>query len=187
MKNADWNDIEACLNGDADAYKRLVQKYEGQISKIMWRFAPNRADCEILVQDVFVEAYFSLKSYKGKAEFIYWLSKIGTRIGIKYWKEQDKIRKFFPLQDYDFTETNVKESIEPDAAAKVLNSLLNLLPKPDRLVLTLMYYENCSIEEVTKRTGWTYSAVKSRAMRARKKIKAIAEKENLLEKLGWTR
>jgi RNA polymerase sigma-70 factor, ECF subfamily len=185
VENADWNDIEACLNGDAEAYKRLVQKYEEQIARLMWRFAPNRANCEKLVQDVFVEAYFSLKSYEGKAPLLHWLKKIGTRVGYKFWKEQDKTRRFLPLQDFDFVEKNDENSIDPDKAAEILYALLEQLTRADRLVLTLMYFENCSIEEVTRRTGWTSPAVKSRAMRARKKIKEIAEKENLLEKLGW--
>jgi RNA polymerase sigma-70 factor (ECF subfamily) len=153
----------------------------------MWRFAPNRADCEKLIQDVFVEAYFSLKTYESKAPLFHWLVKIGTRVGYRFWKEQDKTRKFLPLQDFDFIEKNDKDAIDPDKAAEILEVLLGRLPRADRLVLTLMYFENCSIEEVTRRTGWTHSAVKSRAMRARKKIKEIAEKENILEKLGWTR
>ncbi|HUT29538.1 MAG TPA: RNA polymerase sigma factor [Sedimentisphaerales bacterium] len=187
MENADWNDIEACLDGDADAYKRLVQRYEGQVARLMWRFSPNRANCEKLVQDVFVEAYFSLKSYQGRGPLLQWLKKIGTRVGYRFWKEQDKRKKFLPLQDFDFVEKSNEDSIDPDTAAAILHALLDRLPRADRVVLTLMYFENCSTEEVARRTGWTRPAVKSRAWRARKKMKEIAEKENLLERLGWIR
>ena len=188
MENADWNDIEACLNnGDAEAYKRLVQRHEEQITRLMWRFTTNQAICEKLVQDVFVEAYFSLKTYKGKSPLLHWLKKIGTRVGYQFWKERNKARRFVPLQNFDFVEEQDKDSIEPDDAAKILYVLLSRLPSKDRLVLTLMYFDSCSLEEISKRTGWTVSAVKSRAMRARKKMKEIAEKENFLEKLGWIR
>jgi RNA polymerase sigma-70 factor, ECF subfamily len=185
VENVDWKDIQACLDGDADAYQRLVRNYEGQIAALMRRFAPDRETYEKLVQDVFVEAYFSLKTYKGEAPFVHWLKRIGTRVGYKFWKERDASRKFLPLQDFDFAEKYRQNTIEPDQAAEVLYALLNRLSRADRLVLTLMYFENCSIEETSQRTGWTAPAVKSRAMRARKKIKKIAEKENLLEKLGW--
>jgi RNA polymerase sigma-70 factor (ECF subfamily) len=185
VENADWNDIKACLNGDPEAYKRLVQKYEEQVTRLMWRFAPNRNNCEKLVQDVFVEAYFSLKNYKGQAPLLFWLKKIGTRVGYKFWKEQDKAKKILSLQDFDVIKKSEEDEIDPEKAAEILYALLERLIRDDRLVLTLMYFENCSIEEVAERTGWTCSAVKSRAMRARRKIKEIAEKENLLEKLGW--
>lgn len=187
MKNADWKNIKASLDGEADAYKRLVQQYEEQVTRLMWRFAPNKTNCEKLVQDVFVEAFFSLKTYKGRAPFLHWLKKIGTRVGYRFWKERDKSRQFLPLQDFDFVEQADTDSIDPDQATEILHALLERLPSADRLVLMLMYFENYSIEEVSKQTGWTRSAIKSRAMRARKKIKGIAEKEKLLEKLGWIR
>ena len=63
--------------------------------------------------------------------------------------------------------------------------LLARLPVEDRLVLTLMYFEQNSTKDIAKRMGWTRAMVKMRAHRARKKLKAIAESENLLEKLGW--
>jgi RNA polymerase sigma-70 factor (ECF subfamily) len=184
VKNSDWDDIQACLNGDKEAYGRLVRKYEAQVARLMWRFSRNRAVCERLVQDVFVEAYFSLKSYRGKAPFIHWLRKIATRVGYRFWKEQqDKVD--VPLMDFDAVEKVDEESIDPSEAAKILHSLLALLPRADRLVLTLMYFEDCSTREIAERMGWTRAMAKMRAYRARKKIKEIAEKERLLEKLGW--
>lgn len=185
MKNDDFNDIKACLDGDADAYENIVHRYEIQISRLMWRFSRDNATCEELVQDVFVEAYFSLKSYKGKAPLLHWLKKIGTRVGYRFWKERDKAKHFLPLQDFDFAEEGNNDSIDLDIAEKILHSLLSQLSRANRLVLTLMYFENCSIKEIATRMGWTRPAVKMRAMRARNKIKKIAEKEKLLEKLEW--
>ncbi len=186
MNNEDWNDIKTCLTGNTDAYKHLVERYEEPVTRLMWRFSSDRNICEMLVQDVFIEAYYSLKTYKGNAPFLHWLKKIGTRTGYRFWKQREKENRFLPIQDFDFIENVEVDSIDHDQAAEILNALLSRLPADDRLVLTLMYFENCSIKEISKQTGWSESAVKSRAMRARNKIKAIAEKENILEKLGWT-
>lgn len=186
MKNADWDDIQDCLNGDEQAYGRLVRQYQAQVAKLMWRFSRNYAVCERLVQDVFVEAYFSLKSYGGKAPFIHWLRKIGTRVGYRFWKEQEEDKVNVPLMDFDGIEKVEEDSIDPSQAAEILQGLLGRLPKAERLVLTLIYFEDCSTREIAERMGWTRAMVKMRAYRARNKIKGIAEKENLLEKLGWT-
>jgi len=35
--------------------------------------------------------------------------------------------------------------------------------------------------------GWSRAKVKTKSLRARRKIKEIAVRERLLEKLGWTR
>ena len=143
--------------------------------------------CEELVQDVFVEAYFSLKSYRGRAPLLHWLRKIGVRVGYKYWKEQAKTKAAVPLQEFDAIEAEQAEALEPSDAAELLHALLARLPAADRLVLTLMYFEQCGVKEIAARMGWTRAMVKMRAHRARKKLRTIAESENLLEKLGWIR
>ncbi len=181
----DLNDIQACLDGDDDAYRRLVQRYESQIVRLMWRFTRDRTECERLVQDVFVDAYFSLKSYKGTGPFIHWLNIIATRVGYRFWKERDKARLFVPIEDFDTITKSENETIDASQAADVLHSLFNRLHRDDRLVLTLMYFEECSIEEIAKRMGWTKAGTKMRAMRARGKLKKIAEKEKFSEKFEW--
>ena len=185
MENLDWYDIQACLAGDKAAFERLVNRYQQQIAGLTWRFARDPAVCERLVQDTFVEAYLSLKSYKAKAPFVHWLKKIATRVGYRFWKEQDKERRFLPLEELDFAAPENNQEIEPDKAAEILNALLERLDASERLVLTLMYLEDCSIKDIAERMGWTTAGTKMRAMRARRKLKKIAEKEKILEKLEW--
>ncbi len=187
VENTDWDDIQAALNGNEAAFEQLVRRHQGQITRLMWRFSRDRLICQRLVQDTFVEAFISLKSYKAKAPFVHWLKKIGTRVGYRFWKERDRQKRFLPLEEFDFAEKSNDEEIAPAEAAEILHILLDRLPSADRLVLTLMYFEDCPIKEIAQRMGWTQAAVKMRALRARKKIKKIVEKENLLEKLEWMR
>jgi RNA polymerase sigma-70 factor (ECF subfamily) len=173
------------LHGDCAAFERLVLRYQQQIAQLCWRFSNNPGVCERLVQDTFVEAYLSLKSYKAKGSFIGWLKIIATRAGYRFWKERDKAKELLSLDDIDFAMQDNQKEIEPGKAAEILHTLLARLNRADRLVLTLMYFEDCTIKEIAERMGWTGAAVKMRALRARKKIKKIAEKEKILEKLEW--
>lgn len=186
VESTDRKDIAACLGGDKDSYERLVRRYEMQITRLMWRFSRNPAVCEELVQEVFVEAYFSLKSYRGRAPFLHWLRTIGTRVGYRFWKEQEKTKALLPLADFDIIEKkDADTTVDSSVAAELLHLLLARLPRADRLVLTLMYFEQYSTREIAEQMGWSRAMVKMRALRARKKLKTIAERENLLEKLGW--
>ena len=187
MDTTDWKDIQASLEGDGDAYKRLVRRYQSQITSQMWRFTRDRAECERLVQDVFVEAYFSLNRYAGRGPFANWLSKIAVRIGYRYWKQQAKQPKTVSVINSDAVAELSESAIDPAVAAEIVHRLLGQLPQADRLVLTLMYLEDCSTRDIAERMGWTRAMVKMRAYRARRKLRRIAEKERLLEKLGWTR
>ena len=185
MESTDRTDIAACLNGDKDSYANLVRRYEAQITKLMWRFSRDSGVCEELVQEVFVEAYLSLSSFRGDAPFLHWLRRIGSRVGYRFWKERVKTKSAVPLADFDGIEAEDADAIDPSVAAEVLHSLLARLPRADRLVLTLMYFEQCSTREIAEQMGWSRAVVKMRAFRARRKLKTIAERENLLEKLGW--
>lgn len=177
--------IQACLNGDKDAFRLIMQPYQPQIVRLMWRFTRDKNECEILVQDVFIEAYFSLKNYKGKGPFLHWLNKIATRVGYRFWKQQAKAKLLVPIEDYDSIDPGQKQEIDPSEAATALHSLLDKLQTDDRLVLTLMYFEECSIEEIAQRMGWTNAGTKMRAMRARGKLKKLAEKMKFSEKFEW--
>ncbi|MCX5643167.1 MAG: sigma-70 family RNA polymerase sigma factor [Phycisphaerae bacterium] len=181
--------MTASVKGDDEAYGRLVRRYEKPITGLLWRFTRDPAQCEELVQQVFVEAYFSLKTYRGDAPLLHWLRKIATRTGYRFWREKAKAPQETSLPEFDVLEeieAVEEDGIDPAEAAAVLHSLLDRLPPDDRLVLTLMYFEECSTQDIAERVGWTRAKVKTQALRARRKMKEIAEREHLLEKLGWT-
>jgi len=189
VENTDWSDVAASVRGDDEAYGRLVRRYEKPITGLLWRFTRDPAQCEELVQQVFVEAFFSLKTYRGDAPLLHWLRKIATRTGYRFWREKAKEPQETSLPDFDVLEeieAAEEDRIDPAEAAMVLQSLLSRLPSDDRLVLTLMYFEECGTQEIAERMGWSRAKVKTQALRARRKMKEIAEREHLLERLGWT-
>ncbi len=189
VENTDWADVAASVGGDDEAYGRLVSRYEKPITGLLWRFTRDPTQCEELVQQVFVEAYFSLKTYRGDAPLLHWLRKIATRTGYRFWREKAKDPQETSLPEFDVLEqieAVEEDRIDPVEAATVLHALLSRLPPDDRLVLTLMYFEECGTQEVAERMGWSRAKVKTQALRARRKMKEIAEREHLLERLGWT-
>jgi len=139
---------------------------------------------------VFVEAFFSLKTYRGDAPLLHWLRRIATRTGYRFWREKAREPQEIPLPDFEIMEQieaqEEEERIDPAEAAALLHTLLARLPASDRLVLTLLYFERCGTQEIAEQMGWSRAKVKTQALRARRKMKEIAEREHLLEKLGWT-
>ena len=138
---------------------------------------------EELVQDVFVEAYLSLNTYRGRAPFSHWLARIATRVGYRFWKEKarQKETESFRLAEWDDVaeDGDAIQSIEADQAADLLHRLLEQLPPRDRLVLMLRYLEGCDVAETARRTGWTKTMVKVQALRARDKLKKLLERSGM--------
>jgi len=182
VEDHDRRDIQASLNGDQDAYGRLVDRYQQAVANLMWRFTRKHDELEELVQDVFVQAYFSLKSYRGEAPWLHWLRRIGTRIGYRFWKARERRKSLVQLDDVSVYTTD-PDNLDAEEAAEALDGLLARLKPADRLVLTLQYLEQCSVKEIAHRTGWTIAMVKMRAYRARNRLRHIARQSGLLEEI----
>ena len=165
VSSSDIEDIEEARQGDSDAYRRLIERHQDQVSRILWRFSRDRTVHEELVQDVFVEAYLSLHTYTGKAALEHWLARIATRVGYRYWKERARRREVRPFSVKEWERAvggnSAVEDFAPNDAAELLHRLLEQLPPRDRLVLTLRYLEQCDVAETAERTGWTRTMVNS--------------------------
>lgn len=175
----DLRDIRASLSGDEDGYARLVRRHQQQIAARMWKFTRDRQALEELVHEVFVEAFFSLSGYRGTGPFPAWLDRIATRVGYRFWKRQRRAGRTVALEDYD----RAAPGDDPDPAASravALHRVLAQLSPRDRLVLTLMYWENLSVAEIAQHTGWTQAMVKVQAHRARKRLKKSLEQAGAL-------
>ena len=185
MEQQDELDIQRSLAGDEAAFGRIVDRYESLISRLMWRFSRDRGECDELVQEVFVQAYFSLRNYRGDAPLLHWLRRIGTRVGYRFWQRRQREQREVSLEhlnDEAFRETTAS----PSEAGELVHKLLARLPNDDRLVLTLQFLEDQSVRDIADHTGWSEGKIKMKAMRAKNKLKQIAEQENLPELMSWT-
>lgn len=177
----EYEDIRRSQQGDSDAYRRLIEQHQAHISKLLWRFTRDKNCHEELVQETFVQAYLSLQTYKAQAPFEHWLTRIATRVGYRFWKDQTRHRHA-ELSDNEWesmAELGSSDQTDPQEAAEFLHRLLSQLPARDRLVLTLRYLEQCDVAETAKRTGWNPTMVKVQTHRAKQKLKKLAEKADM--------
>jgi len=174
-QDADRADITASLAGDGEAYRRIVDRHQSSIARRMRRFARDAATVEELVQDVFVEAYFSLRGFSGKAPFEHWLNRIATRVGYAFLKKRQKQMKISG-NPVGVENCIAAEPTNPDEAAQTLHRILDRLSPRDRLVVTLLYLENHSVADTASLTGWSQAMVKVQAFRARSKLRKLLER-----------
>ena len=180
VSEEDQQDIADSLAGNGEGYARLVRRYQDKVTAQMWRFTRDPVILDQLVQDVFVEAYLSLKGFRGRAPFLHWLRRVATRVGFRYWKSRARreVREA-ALKETSLDLTPAPETLAPVEAADTLYRLLGKLPPADRLVLTLFYLEQCDLNEISARAGWNRTLVKVRLHRARKKLKSLLEEAGM--------
>jgi len=179
-ENEDAHNIAAALSGDGEAYRRLVERYQTKIAGQMRRFSRDPTVQTELTQDVFVEAYMSLQSYHGTAPWLHWLRRIAVRVGYRYWSSRQACGRECNLSEDDWRrlQGSFPEPTDATDAADLVFALLAQLTANDRLILTLIYLDGCTIAEAADRAGWTAVGAKVRAFRARNRLRKLIEESS---------
>jgi len=172
--------VAAALAGDESAYLAIVEEHQPMVARLMWRFTRDPLKLEELVHDTFVQTYLSLPKYRGAGPLGGWIRTIGVRTGYRHWRDKARDKEREELNEQvaraPWNETEAEPELDsPEAAHRELYDALAQLPPRDRLVLTLLYWENCTTEEAAKLSGWSGSMVRVQAFRARKKLKKLME------------
>jgi RNA polymerase sigma-70 factor (ECF subfamily) len=174
----DLCDVRATLGGDGSAFARLVGRHQQDVARQMSRFTRDAAVLEQLVQDAFVEAWQGLSGWSGRSPFGAWLRTIATRAGYRFWQARARDRRLADPDDPALAAALERAAAAPAAppphdAAELLHAVLARLAPRDRLVLTLLYWEGCSVAEIAQRTGWSRPLVKVQAFRARRRLEKL--------------
>jgi RNA polymerase sigma-70 factor (ECF subfamily) len=189
-------DVQDCLQrvraGDMASAGRLIQHLHPLVRRWVRNHMPRRESEEDLMQEVFLKLLQKLESYQPRVgvPFEHWVSRLTVRTCLDALRAE-KARPEWRMADLNEGETEwldymLQRQTEtphtPDREAKaIVIRLLAQLSPPDRLVLTLLDLEERSTQEIAQMTGWTRPMVKMRAMRARHKLRVIAQQWNLAQ------
>src|SRR5262245_32486363 len=75
--------VAAVLDGDRDAFRRLVEREADGLVRACQRILGDHAEAEDAAQEAFVTAYRSLATWRGEGTFGAWLTRIGVRIALR--------------------------------------------------------------------------------------------------------
>lgn len=167
--------IRSVQEGNYQAFSALVDKYRDIVFSIALKVLRNREDAEEIAQETFVKAYLAIGSFKGSSKFSTWL------YSIAYNNCMSELRKkritFTSLEDYPGKEVqNLPAGEAPDEIrVECLQKAMTHLQAEDYTLILLYYYEDQSIEEISKVTGLSDSNVKVKLFRARKRLHTLME------------
>ena len=178
--------IRRVLNGDVEAFAVVVNAHQRLIAADLARRLPAQ-DVQEVAQDAFIRAFRSLPSYRREAPFRIWILRIARHAAMDFWRKKYRRRDqlFSDLDDPALArvEATQQERLAEqkadreaqDSAREWLAAALLRLSPDDRAVITLVELEERSMEDAARRLGCGLSAVKVRAFRARRRLKAILE------------
>jgi RNA polymerase sigma-70 factor (ECF subfamily) len=176
--------ISRVLEGDVDSYEWLLNKYQSIVLSILKKRLPFE-QVEEMAQVVFIKAYQSLPTYKGRSEFKNWLSSIAVKTCYDFWRKHYKNREL-PMSSLsekheewleqalsDQSSEVLLEKGKEVEAKEILDWALSKLSLEDKMVLELVYLEGFSNKEASDLLGWSVANVKVRSFRSRRKLEKI--------------
>jgi RNA polymerase sigma-70 factor (ECF subfamily) len=147
---------------------------------IAFRIAGNKEDAEEIVQDAFLKAFRSLDKFRKDSKFSTWLYRIVVNCSLTRTRNKKLESSSIDTEDIaDSIVENVESayrSLDVSEQKKFVHLALEKLNVEDRLLLTLYYLNENSIDEITEITGITQDNVKMKLYRARNKMYAILNK-----------
>lgn len=181
MRETDETIIEQVLNGNRNAYALLVDQYKDRVFSLIVGIVRNREVAEELAQDVFVKAFNSLKKFRREAGFSTWIYRIAYNEAISETRKKKYNIKSFDEQlekaaSIQLTGSEDEQVEENESKHKLLEQALTTLPPEDKLILMLYYFEEKSVEEISKTARLTTSNVKVKLFRLRNKLKELMTK-----------
>ncbi|MBN1398186.1 MAG: sigma-70 family RNA polymerase sigma factor [Bacteroidetes bacterium] len=177
--------LRLVLEGNASKFSYFVDKYKGMAFSIAFRIVDNREDAEEIVQDAFLKAFRSLDKFRRDSKFSTWFYRIVVNSSLSRARNKRPELSNIDAEDIDDV---VVESVESAYRSldlldqkKFVNQALEELSIEDRLLLTLYYLNENSIDEITEITDITQNNVKMKLHRARNKMYNILNKNLRLE------
>jgi RNA polymerase sigma-70 factor, ECF subfamily len=177
--DSDADCAERARKGDRAAMQILVERHQAAVARLLWRFVKTRTDLDDLVQDTFLRMVRGLPNWRGHQPFIHWLLRIATNTGRDYFRRQTVRRRWTVEPSLSAGDLFELEAIDPGgdpasrSAANEVKTLLGRLPADDRTLLTLHHLEGWSLADIAGQFGWTVTATKLRAWRARRRLRAL--------------
>lgn len=182
--------IERLKRRDEQAFNHLVLTYEAQVLRLVWRMLGTKEEAEDMAQEVFVQVFRSIDSFRGDSKISTWIYRIAmnlTKNRTKYLSRRHQrshsdIDGVEPRDVHNEAQGRTSgETRRPDLdamgnqAERIVVECLHQMDCEFREILVLRDVEALSYEEVGSITGLAPGTVKSRLHRARSLLKAQVE------------
>ena len=170
--------IDRARRGDEGAFKRLVERYEGQVAATVIGMLGRGAEADDVGQETFIRFYAALDRFRGEAGVGTYLTRIAINQSLKALKRRQTWRRRFFSRD-DEGDPLEEPPIEGDAPidererARLVQEALGHLKPEHRAVVVLRMLEGYSTKETADLLGIPQGTVMSRLTRALGKLERL--------------
>ncbi|HVF22266.1 MAG TPA: sigma-70 family RNA polymerase sigma factor [Pyrinomonadaceae bacterium] len=178
----DGNVIEACQQGDRDAFQLLFETYKDKVFSIaVYAVGGDRSVADDVTQQIFLKLFTAIRQFRGDSEFTTWLYRLVVNACID---ERRRRKRWLPwgetvaMKNTGERKPQEKQFARLEVAEAVREAIAELKPK-FRLPILLKYIEGLSYEEIASVMNCSKGTVASRLNRGHSQLaKRLAHLNN---------
>jgi RNA polymerase sigma factor (sigma-70 family) len=181
---SDENLICFVMAGHQQAYAEFVKRYERLLLSVVSRYCADPESQKEIIQDTFIRAFKALPDFRRESKLSTWLCRIAVSAAINRLRLR-RNAAWAALEDSSIFEISVEpegyQEVEKKESYHLLRQAIGQLSERDAMAIHLFYFNENSMEEISHKTGWTLSNIKSRLSRARVRLREVMESDQMYE------
>lgn len=177
--DADSKDIDLCrlaANGNLAAFELVYERYHRRTYSLCLRMTASQTEAEDLTQEVFIQLFRKIGSFRGDSAFSTWLHRLTVNQVLMHFRRRS-VKNERTSEDGEMPEGAVTGSANPNKMAVVdriaLKNAIRQLPNGYRRVFVLHDVEGFEHEEVARMMGISVGTSKSQLHKARLKLRGL--------------
>ena len=181
--SGDASDIDLCRlasGGNLAAFEIIYQRYHRRTYALCLRMTNSQTEAEDLTQEVFIQLFRKVGSFRGDSAFSTWLHRLTVNQVLMYFRRRS-VKNEKVSEDGEMPEQTVTGTANPNRMQVVdriaLKNAVAMLPKGYKSVFVLHDVEGYEHEEVARRLGISIGTSKSQLHKARLKLRGLLMKQ----------
>ena len=162
--------IEKCRNGEQEAFRHLVERYQKHAVAHATAILGSREDALDAAQEAFIDAFRALGNFDKSRPFYPWFYVL---LRNRCYKMAARKRETESIDETVIVASNSGAQSEEILALE--NALISL-DREDREIVTLKYFDGLSYDELAERLQIPKGTVMSRLFHARRKLQVKLER-----------
>jgi RNA polymerase sigma-70 factor, ECF subfamily len=175
--------IKLILQGDKEKFRMLLDKYQPMVFRTCMGFLHDKDNAADLTQEIFIQVYQSLHSFKGEAAFSTWIYSITVNASLnrvrKHSRYQvlDRLDSLFGSGREKEISIPVSDTENPESIlirqehSRWIQDALDNLPENQRTAIVLSKYDDLPQKEIAEIMKITEGAVEALIQRAKTNLR----------------
>ena len=173
---ADYELTQKAAEGDMKAFEELYQRHNRRVYSLCLRMTGNVVEAEDLAQEVFIQLFRKIGSFRGESAFTTWLHRLTVNQVLMHFRKRG-VRLEQTTEEGEVPVQIVKGTENPNAMPVVdriaLDKAIAQLPP----VFTLHDIEGHEHEEIARMLGCSVGTSKSQLHKARMKLRGLLRQQ----------